>query len=157
MKNLLVCYLIILSCNNLFACDCEYGGDFLKVAPNKSLIALIKVSNFIDEQSMEVEIIEIFKGTEIRKSVTVWGDDGKSCLPYLSEFKKGKQYVIAFDIHKSSKNMGQDYEISVCGQYWLEVKVIDQKTVAFSDVKNRETKLDIAVIRKKLKKINDKT
>ena len=40
--------------------------------------------------SMEVEIIEIYKGEETRKSVIVWGDIGNLCRPYLSAFKEGQ-------------------------------------------------------------------
>ena len=46
--------------------------------------------------SMEVEILDIYKGTEERKSVTVWGDPGHLCRPYLSTFKEGGNYIIAF-------------------------------------------------------------
>ena len=46
---------------------------------------------------MEVEITEVYKGTESRKNVTVWGDPGHLCRPYLSTFKEGEFYVIAFN------------------------------------------------------------
>ena len=39
--------------------------------------------------SMEVEIMDIFKGKEIRKKITVWGDIGNLYRPYLEIFKEG--------------------------------------------------------------------
>ena len=87
------------------ACDCGYGGSFLKMSPNTQLISLIKVTKFLTfkdiygektPMSMEVEIIETYKGIESRKTIIVWGDPGHLCRPYLSTFKEGQYYVIAF-------------------------------------------------------------
>lgn len=75
---------------------------------------------------MEVEIIKTFKGSETRKSIVVWGDNGNLCRPYLSQFEIGKYYVIAFDkgsdgsqgyVHSDEK--ATDYSISNCGDFWL--------------------------------------
>lgn len=68
-----------------FACDCNYQGAFLKVAPNTKLVALVKVTKYLlyediydkkTPMSMEAEIIETYKGSETRKTVIIWGDNG---------------------------------------------------------------------------------
>ena len=102
---------------NVFACSCNYGGPFLKMAPRTTLVALVKVTKFLTfkniynsktPMSMEVEIIDIYKGAESRKTITVWGDPGNLCRPYLDTFKEGQAYVIAF--HPGSPGFGHDNE-----------------------------------------------
>jgi hypothetical protein len=118
-----------------YACDCESQGNFLQVAEKTQLVALIKVTNYLTfkdiynehmPMSMEVEIVAVYKGTETRKKVTVWGDNGILCRPYLSTFKTGNYYVIAFkraaETSRGLANEGEkesDYSISICGEYWL--------------------------------------
>ena len=108
---------------------------------------------------MEVEIVQVYKGKENRKTVIVWGDIGNLCRPYLSEFKKGQYYVIGFD--KGNFGRGhpdekyKDYSISICGAYWLTVDFdksnvsgdIDSEnrtisTISLSELKSRLTKND---------------
>lgn len=116
------------SITNVFACSCDYQGSFIKMSQHTPLVALIKVSKYLSfkdiydsktPMSMEVKIIEIYKGKESRHAVTVWGDNGILCRPYLSEFKEGQYYVIAFD--KGGSRRGHtdeketDYSISIWG------------------------------------------
>lgn len=136
-----------------FACDCESQGHFLKVAPKTKLVALVKVNRYLmsaniydkpTPMSMEVEIVKVYYGQETRKTVTVWGDNGNLCRPYLSIFKTDKYYVIAFE--QDSKENPSDYSISNCGDYWLtadnEKEIAtgpvseNQKEIAFSDLKD---------------------
>ena len=125
MKSKIVLLFWLVSCSCIFACDCESEGGFLKVAPLTPFVALVKVSKYLTfkdihgtptPMSMEIEIIDIYKGKESRKKVIVWGDDGAMCRPYLSRFEMGKYYVIAFE----GSQVG-DYSISICGEYWLTV------------------------------------
>ena len=92
---LLFGFLVCIATKN-FACDCEYQGSFLKMSEHTPLVAMIKVTKYLTFKeiydvktplSMEVELIEVYKGSESRKLVTVWGDNGILCRPYLSEFK----------------------------------------------------------------------
>ena len=134
---------------NAFACSCDYGGPFLKMAPRASLVALVKVTKFLafktiydhkTPMSMEVEIIDIYKGAENRKTVTVWGDPGNLCRPYLDTFTEGQAYVIAFNPgspgsgHENEKET--DYSISICGAFWL---VADLKSQTVSgDINSKD-------------------
>ena len=115
-----------------FACSCDYQGSFIKMSQYTPLVALVKVSKYLSfkeiyssktPMSMEVEIIEIYKGKESRKTVTVWGDNGILCRPYLSEFKEQQYYVIAFGKGGSGRGHTDeketDYSISICGAFWL--------------------------------------
>jgi hypothetical protein len=92
-------------------CDCISEGEFLKVAPKSNFVSLIKVTKyltFIDIEgtqmpmSMEVEIIDIYKGKETKKRVVVWGDNGIQCRPYLSKFKPGEYWLNADIIKKTA-------------------------------------------------------
>ena len=139
----------------ILACDCDSQGAFLKVAPNTKLVALVKVTKYLTfkeiydvktPMSMEVEIIEIYKGKETRKNAIVWGDVGNLCRPYLSEFNEGQYYVIAFYggsdgskgfAHQNEKTT--DYSISICGDYWLSVDI--KKQIAIGSVTKKQKEI----------------
>lgn len=119
-----------------FGCDCESQGDFYKVSPNTHLVALVKINKYLTfkdiydsptPMSMEVEIREVFKGVDNRKTVKVWGDVGHLCRPYLNQFSVDSLYVIAFQKGEKGSEFGHlsetenDYSISNCGEYWLKV------------------------------------
>ena len=152
-----------------FACDCDYNGTFLELAPKTKLVALVKVKKYLTFEnifnithdvkipmSMKVEIIEIYRGKERRKTVKVWGDSGNLCRPYLAEFELDKYYVIAFyKGMRGSKEYGHkkekktDYSISICGEFWLDVDikegiaksissdVISQTQISLTDLKTK--------------------
>ncbi|MBI3500432.1 MAG: hypothetical protein HY063_01445 [Bacteroidetes bacterium] len=102
--------------------------------------------------SMEVEVIDIYKGQETRKTVTVWGDNGMLCRPYLSQFETTKYYVIAFykcsdGGHQNPKDT--DYSISNCGDYWLNADMKSQYATGVVGEKKKEILL--ATLKEKLK------
>ncbi len=131
--------LLFVATHAAFACDCDYGGEFLRVARASEFVALVKMTRYLQFDStfrrpmplsMEVEVIDVYKGKETRKKLTVWGDNGMLCRPYLSNFDAGKHYLIAFDkaydgskgsVHKNERPT--DYEISNCGEYWLTADI----------------------------------
>ncbi|UUV21375.1 hypothetical protein [Paenimyroides aestuarii] len=144
--NILFFFILMIS-DNAFACDCYSQKSFLEVVPKSDFVALVKVEKYLSfkdiynkktAMSMEVEIIDIYKGNEKRKKVIVWGDIGYLCRPYLSLFEEGKYYVIAFE--KGSEGSGKfghkdekitDYAISICGEYWLKADLKKQKALGF--------------------------
>ncbi|HLP11650.1 MAG TPA: hypothetical protein VK177_06915 [Flavobacteriales bacterium] len=121
MRNILLASAILLVATLNLACKCGWNGNFLRVASNEDLVVKAKilgharVHSDLDEK-MTIEILTVFRGKEKRKKITVWGDDGKSCRPYVNIFKKGDIYYLG--LHKEEN----EYEISVCGEYWLQVK-----------------------------------
>ena len=165
LKILLTIFLLTLG-QTILACDCDSQGEFLTVAPKAKLVALVKVTKYLTfkeiyeektPMSMEVEIIEIYKGKETRKKVIVWGDIGNLCRPYLSKFDVGKFYVIAFDsgsdgtkgfAHKNEKIT--DYSISVCGDYWLNADI--KKQIATGSVTNKINQISLVELKAKLTK-----
>lgn len=162
MKYILIILLATLS-KITFACDCESKGAFLKVAPTTEFVALVKVTKYLTFKniynkqtpiSMEVEVIEIYKGTETRKSIIVWGDNGILCRPYLSQFDTDKYYVIAF--HKNPENTkgeeikekATDYYISSCGDYWLNADI--KKQLAIGAVTAQQTQISLTDLKTKI-------
>ena len=139
--------IILLTSKGLtFACDCESQGHFLTVAPKSKLVALVKVNSYLtfkniyDEQtpmSMQVEIVKVYHGQETRKTVTVWGDNGFQCRPYLNIFKTDKYYIIAFQ--QDSKENSSDYAISICGDYWLTAD--NEKKIATGLVSEKQNEI----------------
>lgn len=135
-KSLIVFLIIFLSfTHSVNACSCESEGPFLTVAQSGDLVALVRITKYLSfreiqkqqiPMSMEAEIISIYKGTENRKTIKVWGDYGHLCRPYLSHFDSGSFYVISFFKGRDGKKgfahpdeTSNDYYISICGDYWL--------------------------------------
>jgi hypothetical protein len=149
-----------------FACDCDYRGSFLKMTNRTPFVALVKVTKYLTYKdiysektpmSMEVEIVDIYKGQETRKTVTVWGDIGNLCRPYLSAFKEGQYYVIAFDNgnygggHPDEKDT--DYSIFNCGSYWLAVNIETKEATGDIDSQDRKFAIiDLITLKSKLRK-----
>jgi hypothetical protein len=166
MKPLLITLIITILTfsQKSYACDCGSNGEFLKVAPKSQLVALVKVKKYLtfkkiyDEQtpmSMEVEVISIYKGKEKRKILKIWGDNGNLCRPYLSQFKTGEYYIIAFTKgsdgtqgHVHDDERITDYTISICGNYWLRVDIKSQK--AFGSVTDKISEITIKDLKAKL-------
>jgi hypothetical protein len=157
MKQLTIILTLIFltSTSQTFACDCVSQGHFLTVAPKSKLVALVKVNRYLtfkniyDKQtpmSMEVEIIKIFHGQETRKTVTVWGDNGALCRPYLNTFRINNYYIIAFEqgsditeINANKEEKKTDYAISNCGDFWLTADY--EKKVATGAVSKTQNKI----------------
>lgn len=116
------------------ACTCAYGGPFSKVAPKTDLVIVGDVVSH-HENSMQVEVVQVLKGDETRKRLTVWGDNGMQCRPYVTRFPEKTRWVLAVFRHEAQEDLDNlqkplyewdakppFYMISVCGGYWLEVK-----------------------------------
>lgn len=131
------------------------------------LVALVKVTKYLTfkdiynamtPMSMEVKIMDIYKGKEIRKKITVWGDIGNLCRPYLKIFKEGQFYVIAFDngnysgVHSNEKDT--DYSVFNCGCYWLTVDMEQRKAMGDVDSEDRiSSYVDLKKLKPKLVKM----
>ena len=113
------------------ACSCgDWTGGIVKNAQNNYLTIYGKVNKlrsfteiFQDTvtTSIEVEILTKYKGQENRKFITVWGDRGSDCRPYLAGIQIGSKWV--FSLHRI-KN--EEYAISICGENITPV--VDNKT-----------------------------
>lgn len=147
---ILVLFVQFVFSTKILACSCGYLGPFMETAKYTSLVALVKVTKYLTfkdiydkkiPMSMEVEILEVYKGVEKRTKITVWGDNGILCRPYLSRFKEGRYYVIAFDTGRyggsHSDEKDTDYAISICGEYWLNVNFEKSEATGDIDSKNK--------------------
>lgn len=134
MKKLITIFLILYATLSI-ACSCNWLGDFFEATKetNPDLIVKAKViSKIADDEGfnmkMDVEIIKIFKGQENSKIVTVWGDQGADCRPYISQFNIEDIYYLA--LHKSTDN----YEVLICGEHF--VKVVDDSVMSDMEVRD---------------------
>ena len=161
MKQVIFVFLLLIFTalsGKTLACDCDYEGGFLTVAPNTDLVAVVTVKKFLTfkdiynektPMSMEVEITEVILGEEKRKTIVIWGDNGALCRPYLSIFQEGSSYVMALsqpEIYANESNT--DYIISNCGRYWLNVTTADQTVCG--DIAEKTNQLTLAELRKQL-------
>lgn len=94
----------------------------MTVAPSSPLVVIAKIKRYkkVDdlEQAMEVEIKEILNGKESRRKIWIWGDDGKLCRPYVKRFPLGTTWILAV---RPDNQIEDQYQISICGEYWLKV------------------------------------
>ncbi|WP_196887520.1 hypothetical protein [Aureivirga sp. CE67] len=131
MKEKIILFIFILISNITFACSCDWGGNFIKVAKKSDLVLLVKVinTNFhtsndktfsnIDEvteeilkpnnskieywNSVDLEIISILKGKENRKIIRMFGSDGGAfCRGGIRHLKINHMYVISPSLSKNS-------------------------------------------------------
>ncbi len=135
LKLLILLGIVLLLPIHSYSCGCELEAPFLKVAPATELVAVIKVKDYNtfeylqDEEvpvSMTVEILQVLKGIESRQEITVWGNNGLMCRPYLSIFEPGSTWVMAFGEDPTDGHDGAlatDYALSQCGEYFLEVQM----------------------------------
>ena len=130
MRQLITLLILTIWTVSSLACDCFWEGDFFTAGMKKELIVRVKI---IDHQKgdpevqqinegvnerMRVEVIKVYKGEETRDTITVWGDNGGLCRPYVNYFKDGQEYFLAL-----SKLPNRDeYYLSNCGEFYLTIK-----------------------------------
>ncbi|TRZ45431.1 hypothetical protein DMZ48_05055 [Robertkochia solimangrovi] len=166
LKNILVLTTMLISISS-FACDCDCEGDcsFRVISNRNELVALVKVieySDFLDYEidgydkkmpfSMTVEIIKKYKGTESKKRIKIWGDNGILCRPYISNFEVGKYYLISpLQIENSSEegNKG-DYDFFACWTDYLNVDF--DNGIAYGEYTKRKNKISLKEFESEIKK-----
>lgn len=145
---------------NSFACDCKCDGDcsFSQISSGMEFVALVKIieySDFLDQKmpfSMTVEIIKKYKGTESRKRIKIWGDDGAQCRPYIAEFEIGKYYLIAPTLIKENSELEKkdDYDFFSCWTDYLTVDI--DKGIAHGEYSKKRNKITLKEFESELKK-----
>ena len=159
--------LLLILGQSTFACDCVCKDDcsFSVVANEMEFVALVKVieySDFLDEEiigydkkmpfSMTVEIIKQYKGTESRKRIKIWGDDGAQCRPYIGEFNIGECYLIAPTLIRENSELGRkdDYDFFSC---WTDYMIIDMdKGIAFGEYSKKRNEITLREFENHIKK-----
>ena len=118
--------LILGSAKDVVACTCMWGGPFMKVAPASTLVVRGRILRHtgdgpVSKTEMDVEVLEVISGRTDKRVITVSGDNGILCRPYVSAFQIGTEWVLA--LMRAGRNIQDkgDYAISICGTYWLKV------------------------------------
>ena len=109
-----------------WACSCPWNGSFLTVASEAPLTVRGRVLRQAPRaggppQAMEVEVLEVFRGTAPGRTLRVWGDDGWLCRVGLAQFPVGTQWILALDGPGSKPGTTPGHAVSSCGQHWLRV------------------------------------
>ncbi len=117
----------------LVACECSWGGPFRDMINKGNLVFSGKVLKYVYRANkntelalaMDVEVKDILLGEENRKEIRIWGDNGMLCRPYVSAFPLNTEWI--FNVtEENTRRMDyedqDDYVISMCGEYWLELK-----------------------------------
>lgn len=136
-------------------CDCiRYIGNFQTTTKWAENVFIVKTKEHSYYQSVTTvnatavsvptaatfEIVETLKGSIDKREVTVFGDKGNLCRPYIDVFKQDKYYVVA--LYRCDGNelneTTDDFQISGCGEFWIEYNP-ESKTVS-GRIKNRRKK-----------------
>jgi len=163
MKSLILgVTLTLFSTFQVMACSCECTGDcsFSAISSNSEIVALVKVISYDDyleggkrPYSMTVEIIKKYKGTESRKTIKIWGDNGTECRPYISNFKLGEFYLVApnqLGEYKLEGENSTDYDFFSCNTDYMKVDMDKQK--AFGVFTKTRTEIGLKEFEEKVKK-----
>jgi hypothetical protein len=113
-----------------YACSCANNNrSFIQNAKRSELVMRGKVLEYRwrnNDQpearrptAMIVEVKEVYRGVATSKNMTVWGDNGIICRPYVNQFPVGTEWVLA--LSKDAWTEKGELAISVCGEYWLKV------------------------------------
>ena len=183
MKNTLLVVILLFGLQERsFSCSCVWGGSFLKVSNDTSLVdivAVVKVKRHLNlkgrydrktPMSMEVEVVEVLRGTERRRTIEIWGDNGMMCRSYISEFPEGTTWILA--LRHGSETWGHrgetksNYAISGCGEYSLELKrkrvigLIEKKARYYQDkqgnyVESKDEKMRVKKFKRKLEALRN--
>jgi len=164
---LITTFILVLP-QNIHACSCDWGGPFLKVAPDTHLVVRARVLNYHGDGgsmldwktqkpitiklAMDVEVLEVLNGKEEKSQIRIWGDNGVMCRPYVMSFPIGTEWIFA--LHGKKR-----YSISICGTFAL--KVMNGKVVGTIDslkgAKTEMTLVDFRTVFKKTMEDVDKT
>jgi hypothetical protein len=83
------------------ACTCVWGGAFLTVAPKAEIIVRVRIRDYHGQSrgpappAMDVAVLEQLKGPEVAREIRIWGDSGVLCRPYVSQFPRGTDWLLA--------------------------------------------------------------
>ena len=170
MRKIILLILFFSSLKTL-ACSCECKGDcsFSAISNSSSFVALVKVleySDFEDKEtagikvkmplSMTVEVIDKYLGSETRRKIKIWGDNGVLCRPYISNFEIGNYYLIAPSIINKNSDYGaiNDYDFFSCWTDYMEVDF--KKKIAYGNYSKTKNQVELNQFEKEIKNINFK-
>lgn len=117
-------------CKSAYGCSCRYYGGF---AYSSQLVSTVVYGQVIEYDSIgtynmpqnpysiKFLIKEKIRGHEIIDTITIWGDNGMLCRPYINHFKPKTEWILAlFKIKSNNGNAG--YSLSSCGENYVPVE-----------------------------------
>ena len=147
------------------SCECNWGCSFSSISDGKEFVALIKVieySDYLEDEiyghdgkmpySMTVEIVKKYKGSEIKKRIKIWGDNGMLCRPYIADFEVGKYYLIAPSKIERDSQTGKanDYDFFSCHTDYLKVDY--EERIAYGEYSWWRKEISLDKFERKLEK-----
>ncbi|MEP1779197.1 hypothetical protein [Reichenbachiella sp.] len=157
----LIITIIFFSSLDLRACSCSipWNDSFSKTAKASEFVALVKVISydsflkreFSNEEekipySMTVEIVKKYKGQESRKRITIFGDNGILCRPYLDNFEINGYYLVSPNPLDNSVNT--EYDFFVCRTEYLKVDI--ESNMAYGNYSMIRDQIDLKTFENKL-------
>ncbi|MDO8863858.1 delta-aminolevulinic acid dehydratase [Haliea sp. E1-2-M8] len=115
-------------------CSCLWQGSFAEVQAQVDLVAAVTVLGG-KGNSLDVTVDRILRGREFKEEVRLWLKARDYCRPEAKEFPVGTRWVLALyriteevpggfnpDTPNLSYGRIDDYRLSSCGGYWLEIQ-----------------------------------
>ena len=115
------------------ACTCvplppgaTHGAPFVTAASSADLIVRVQVVDHVGRrhtkrripEAMRVAVLDVYRGTETRRTLRVRGDTGALCRPYVVDFPRGTEWVLA--LSRASEKHGE-YALFSCNENWLPI------------------------------------
>jgi hypothetical protein len=134
-----------------FACDCIDSGPFLIAARDAPVIIRGRVSYHL-QHGLALEVHEVYRGSESRSTIRIWGDNGRLCRRYADQFSDGSEWVFALhqledEFLLAGEAVG-DFQVSSCGEY--AVRVVDGHVITFDEY-DRERQVSLGELGERLR------
>jgi len=108
------------------ACTCGFHGAFINGIGPTSTVFVGTVREYRSRPdgrqpyAMDVEVEEVLSGAFRGDHLLIWGDQGMSCIPYVSSFPIGTRWVFSVRGPTSISDFGdENYHFSDCQANWL--------------------------------------
>jgi hypothetical protein len=143
------------------ACSCSrsWNDSFGLTTEGSEFVALVKIISFdeyLDREimdyngrmpySMTVEIIKKYRGVESRKRITILGDNGMLCRPYLADFEINGYYLVSPNPLDNSANT--EYDFFACRTEYLKVDI--DSNMAYGKYSIIRNQIDLETFESKL-------
>ena len=113
------------------ACSCAPSkSSFVQLTQRSELVIRGRVVEYrwnkedtehkIRPLAMIVEVQEVYKGAIKPGKISVWGDNGMQCRPYITQFSIETEWVLS--LSKDPWTEKGELAVSACGEHWLQVK-----------------------------------
>jgi hypothetical protein len=109
----------------------------MNVAPKAEVVVMVRVTKYKSIKkgmaaAMVASVLRTYKGKVTKSIITIWGDDGIQCRPYVSEFALGKEYIIALNSTTEGSAKAANYFVSICGAHWLTID--EEHQLVYGDI-----------------------